>query len=79
MHATTYGSYDNLLSEKCDIIFSTPLSEEQYESAKSANVELVEAPVVLEGFVFVVNAQNPVNSIGYSVYAYAAKWKRSSF
>lgn len=62
-HATTYGSYDNLLNGICDIIFSTPLSENQYESAKEANVELVEVPVVLEGFVFVVNAKNPVESL----------------
>ncbi len=63
VHATTYGSYDNLLKGKCDIIFSTPLSENQYESAKKANIELVEIPVVLEGFVFVVNAKNPVSSL----------------
>ena len=63
VHATTYGSYDNLLEGKCDIIFSTPLSENQYESAKKANIELVEVPVVLEGFVFVVNAKNPINSL----------------
>lgn len=63
VHSTTYGSFDNLLKGKCDIIFSTPLSQEQYKKAKEANVELVETPIVYEGFVFVVNAKNPVDTL----------------
>jgi len=63
VHSTTYGSFDNLLEGKCDIIFSTPLSEEQYRKAKEAKAELVETPVVYEGFVFVVNAKNPVDTL----------------
>ena len=62
-HSTTYGSFDNLIEGKCDIIFSTPLSEEQYKKAKGANIDLVETPVVYEGFVFVVNASNPVDTL----------------
>ncbi len=63
VHSTTYGSYYNLLDDKCDIIFSTPLSEEQYKMAKDKNIELVETPIVYEGFVFVVNAKNPVDTL----------------
>lgn len=63
VHSTTYGSFDNLIEGKCDIIFSTPLSEKQYEKAKEANIDLVETPVVYEGFVFVVNASNPVDTL----------------
>ncbi len=62
-HSTTYGSFDNLIAGKCDIIFSTPLSQEQYDKAKQANITLVEVPVVYEGFVFVVNAKNPVDTL----------------
>jgi len=62
-HSTTYGSFDNLIEGKCDIIFSTPLSQEQYKKAKDANIDLVETPVVYEGFVFVVNASNPVDTL----------------
>lgn len=62
-HSTTYGSFNNLIEGNCDIIFSTPLSEEQYKKAKEANIDLVEIPVVYEGFVFVVNANNPVDTL----------------
>lgn len=63
VHSTTYGSFDNLLDGKCDVIFSTPLSEEQYKKAKEKNIELELTPVVYEGFVFVVNASNPVDTL----------------
>jgi len=63
VHSTTYGSFDNLIEGNCDIIFSTPLSEEQYKKAEEAGVELVETPIVYEGFVFVVNASNPVDTL----------------
>jgi len=62
-HSTTYGSFDNLIEGKCDIIFSTPLSNEQFNTAKSKNIELELVPVVYEGFVFVVNASNPVDTL----------------
>lgn len=63
VHSTTYGSFDNLMEDKCDIIFSTPLSQAQYDTAKSKNIELEVVPIVYEGFVFVVNASNPVDTL----------------
>lgn len=63
VHSTTYGSFDNLMEDKCEIIFSTPLSEEQFNTAKSKNIELELVPVVYEAFVFVVNASNPVDTL----------------
>ena len=63
VHSTTYGSFDNLIQGKCDIIFSTPISNEQRQKAKDAKIELVETPIVYEGFVFVVNAKNPVDTL----------------
>lgn len=63
VHSTTYGSFDNLMDDKCDIIFSTPLSKAQYNTAKSKNIELEVVPIVYEGFVFVVNASNPVDTL----------------
>lgn len=63
VHSTTYGSFDNLINDKCEVIFSTPLSKEQYDAAKGKNIELELTPVVYEGFVFVVNASNPVESL----------------
>lgn len=63
VHSTTYGSFDNLINGKCDVIFSTPISEEQRNAAKEKNIELELTPIVYEGFVFVVNASNPVESL----------------
>lgn len=62
-HTTTHGSYSNLLDGVVDLIYSVPLSEEQLQSAKDRNIELEQVPIAKEGFVFVVNAENPVNSL----------------
>ena len=63
VHSTTYGSFDNLVNGTCDIIFSTPISEQQRQRAKENGLKLVETPIVYEGFVFVVNAKNPVDTL----------------
>ena len=61
VHSTTWDAFRNLLKGSTDLIFSVPLSQKQYEMAAEAGVELVCKPVAKEGFVFVVNAQNPVD------------------
>ena len=63
VHSTTWGSFYNLLEGKADMIFSTPISEEQQKAAAEAGVELEQVPVVKEAFVFVVNAKNQVDSL----------------
>lgn len=63
VHSTTWGSFYNLLEGKADMIFSTPISEEQQKAADEAGVELEQVPVVKEAFVFVVNAKNPVDAL----------------
>lgn len=63
IHTTTYGSFTNLIQKDVDVIFSTPLSQEQYQMAKNNNMELELVPVAKEAFVFVVNASNPVDSL----------------
>ncbi len=62
-HNTTYGSYYNLRDGKCDLIFTTPLSAEQREEAKNRGLDLAEVPICMEAFVFVVNANNPVEEL----------------
>lgn len=62
-HTTTWGSFYRLLDGSVDMIFSTPISEEQQRLASEANVELEQVPVVREAFVFVVNAANPVDTL----------------
>jgi len=62
-HSTTYSSFYNLISKNIDLIFSVPLSADQLEHTTNAGVELVQVPIAREGFVFVVNKDNPVDSL----------------
>lgn len=62
-HNTTHTAYENLINKKADIIFVTEPSLEELKMAKDANIELEVVPVVREGFVFLVNSQNPVKSL----------------
>ena len=62
-HNKTHSAYVNLVEGKADIIFVTEPSADELQIAKDANVELEVVPVVREGFVFVVNASNPVDSL----------------
>lgn len=62
-HNTTHNAYINLFDKKADIIFVTEPSMEELNMAKAAKVELEIVPVVKEGFVFLVNTKNPINSL----------------
>ena len=62
-HSTTWGAFENLLSGRVDMIFTCEMSEEQWIMAEEAGIELVAVPVAYEGFVFVVNANNPVDEL----------------
>lgn len=62
-HTTTHDSFKRLLNGEVDLIFSVPISEEQQKMADEAGVTLFMEPVAREGFVFVVNAENPVDSL----------------
>ncbi|MBE6900724.1 MAG: hypothetical protein E7479_08730 [Ruminococcaceae bacterium] len=62
-HSGTWNSFYDLVKGRKDMIFSCPLSEEQKELAKEEGVILEAIPVAYEGFVFVVNAENPVDTL----------------
>jgi len=62
-HSSTWQSFYNLMDGTADLIFSCPLSAEQWEQAKDMGVSLETVPVAMEGFVFVVNADNPVDTL----------------
>ncbi|MBO5035887.1 MAG: substrate-binding domain-containing protein, partial [Clostridia bacterium] len=62
-HTTTYGSFERLLNKEVDMIFSTPLSPEQNDQAAKGGMDLELVPVASEAFVFIVNADNPVDSL----------------
>lgn len=62
-HTTSWDSFWNLLNGSADLIFSVPLSEQQYAFAEEQGVSLEEVPIAKEGFIFVVNGENPVDSL----------------
>ncbi len=62
-HTTTHDSFKRLIAGEVDLIFSVPISEEQQKAADEAGVTLYMEPIAKEGFVFVVNAENPVDSL----------------
>ena len=62
-HHKTHESFSMLLSGENDMIFTVPISEAQQKAADDAGVKLNFVPVAKEGFVFVVNKNNPVDSL----------------
>ena len=62
-HHKTHESFSLLLSGENDLIFTVPISESQQRQADEAGVHLNFVPVAKEGFVFIVNKNNPVNSL----------------
>jgi len=62
-HSKTYTAFNNLLNGNCELIFTTPLSEAQLESMEYVGFKHEAEPVAGEGFVFVVNKDNPVDTL----------------
>ena len=55
--------YEAIVDGTTDILFCAGPSEEQKQYAKEQGVELVYVPIGLEGFVFFVNENNPVENL----------------
>ena len=62
-YSNTHPGYVKLINDEVDLIVVTEPSEEELELAKQKGVELEVIPVVKEGFVFYVNAQNKVENL----------------
>jgi phosphate transport system substrate-binding protein len=62
-YTKTHQAYVKLINDEVDLILVTEPSEEELELAKEAGVELEVIPVVKEGFVFYVNANNKIESL----------------
>lgn len=62
-HSRTPNAYQNLIDNRADIIFVAHPSEGQKKRAEEANVKLTYTPFAREAFVFIVNADNPVDSL----------------
>jgi len=59
----THDAYLALLNHKVDLIFVTSPSQEELAAARAINVTFEITPIVSEAFVFLVNADNPVDSL----------------
>lgn len=59
----TKGAYKAVVDGEADIVFCAAPSEDQLKYAKEQGVELVFLPIGYEAFVFLVNAENPVDSL----------------
>ena len=56
-------AFERLIEGSADVIFCAEPSDEQLASAEAAGVELELTPVGVEAFVFIVNADNPLEDI----------------
>lgn len=62
-YTNTHPAYEKLIKGETDLIIVTEPSEEELEMARDAGVQLTVTKVVNEGFVFFVNANNPVDDL----------------
>lgn len=62
-HNTTHNAYVNLIDGACDLIFVTPPSAEEEALMADSGEEFEVVPVVSDAFVFLVGADNPVESL----------------
>jgi phosphate transport system substrate-binding protein len=65
-HNRTHEAYVSLIEQKTDLILVTHPSEDELALAALRNVELEVVPVVRDAFVFLVNRENPVDSLTLS-------------
>jgi phosphate transport system substrate-binding protein len=63
LHAKTHPAYLNLIDKKTDLIFVTSPSAEELKLAQDKGVAMEVVPIVSEAFVFLVNANNPVDNL----------------
>lgn len=63
-HHGTHDSYLNLIAGEVDLIFVARLpSPDELDVAADLNIELVAEPIALDAFVFILNIENPVDSL----------------
>ena len=64
MTSQTHGAFMNLIDGNADIILThRTISPDEKAHAKTLGVTLFETPIALDAFVFVINRDNPVNSL----------------
>jgi ABC-type phosphate transport system substrate-binding protein len=64
VHSKTFESFDKLLAGEADVILTVAITPEQRVIAENTKeFTLGEEPIALEGFVFIINPENPVKSL----------------
>jgi phosphate transport system substrate-binding protein len=64
VHSKTFEAFDKLIAGKADVILTVPITPEQRVITENTKgFTLGEEPIALEGFVFIVNPENPVKSL----------------
>lgn len=63
VHHTTANAYYNLIDRKCDLIFVSEPSDDILNRAKAAGVSFEMVGVGRDGFVFVINKDNKLDSL----------------
>lgn len=63
VHNTTAQAYQNLIDKKTDLIFVSEPSDDILNKAQKAGVEFEMVGIGRDGFVFIVNKENNVNSL----------------
>ena len=62
--STTHQSFINLIDKKVDLILvARTLSADEKAYADAAGVSLIETPIALDAFVFIVHHSNPIQSL----------------
>ena len=63
----THGAFMNLINGEVDIILThRTISPDEKDHADKAGITLIETPIALDAFVFVVNKDNPIKSLTIS-------------
>ncbi len=62
-HTKTYTALDNLMRGECDVIFRTPLDGGEIAFMENSGFAYEAHPISADGFVFIVNADNPVDTL----------------
>ncbi len=63
LHNKTHQAYVNLIEGKTDLIFVTAPSTDELAYAREKDVEMIVVPFTSEGFVFLTDADNPVDNL----------------
>jgi ABC-type phosphate transport system, periplasmic component len=60
----THNSYINLIDREADIVLTArTMSPDEKKYAEARGVTLIETPIALDAFIFIVNPQNPIQTL----------------